>query len=490
MNQWRRSALACFAVPLFVWFSGAPAVGEEVSASFDLESHGEDVLWTLPAPMATTHAGYRMSYEVTLLEAAALWDSPFGQITVKADVTDRLPEDLRADTKVLAGPLPIVAFADTADYPEDADPPGFSADVEIGIDADGVGYFSVTNMYLGDVEYDVAPGTPPIVVTLTSVRMVGSLHVEDAIAIQPALTALGIAEGATADVEVTLSGPPANDVVVSVAWESGDEGVHVASGEALRFTPVTWDVPQVVTLSADKDADGENGEAMITLVADDVAPASISVTGVETDCDDNDVADDAELASGAAADCDANGVPDVCELDSDGDGVIDACDECPNDPTKVVPGDCGCGGAEGDDDGDGVLNCDDACPGTTAGVAITADGCPVNDCDGDGVDDAVELAESPELDCNGNGLPDACDADGDGDGVIDDCDNCPAVFNPEQDASACSDDEIQAGQSDATKGTPPELPVILCGSGILTWLLLSGILVFAIKVGPVTGWRR
>ncbi|MBP7934459.1 MAG: hypothetical protein KA354_07395 [Phycisphaerae bacterium] len=37
-----------------------------------------------------------------------------------------------------------------------------------------------------------------------------------------------------------------------------------------------------------------------------------------------------------------------------------------------------------------------------------------------------------EFDCNANGVPDECEADSDGDSVIDTCDNCPVVFNPGQ----------------------------------------------------------
>lgn len=37
-----------------------------------------------------------------------------------------------------------------------------------------------------------------------------------------------------------------------------------------------------------------------------------------------------------------------------------------------------------------------------------------------------------DRDCNDNGVGDSTEADGDGDGIIDDCDNCPATANPRQ----------------------------------------------------------
>ena len=48
------------------------------------------------------------------------------------------------------------------------------------------------------------------------------------------------------------------------------------------------------------------------------------------DCNHNGKPDDSDIALGTSADCNHNGVPDECELDADGDGVIDACDNCPD----------------------------------------------------------------------------------------------------------------------------------------------------------------
>ncbi|MCP4251425.1 MAG: right-handed parallel beta-helix repeat-containing protein [bacterium] len=48
------------------------------------------------------------------------------------------------------------------------------------------------------------------------------------------------------------------------------------------------------------------------------------------DCNTNGVPDDLDIEEGTSQDCNTNNVPDECDLDSDGDGLIDDCDGCPN----------------------------------------------------------------------------------------------------------------------------------------------------------------
>ncbi len=77
--------------------------------------------------------------------------------------------------------------------------------------------------------------------------------------------------------------------------------------------------------------------------------------------------------------------------DSDGDGVPDHLDRCPNTPKGVVVDKDGC---PLDSDGDGVPDYLDKCPNTPKGVVVDKDGCPL-DSDGDGVPDYLD--ECPDI---------------------------------------------------------------------------------------------
>ncbi len=89
--------------------------------------------------------------------------------------------------------------------------------------------------------------------------------------------------------------------------------------------------------------------------------------------------------------------------DSDGDGVGDNSDQCPNSPAGESVNAFGCALSELDSDEDGVTDDIDQCPGTPAGVNVDSAGCPI-----------------------------VVGDDADGDTVPDNDDNCPTVFNPDQ----------------------------------------------------------
>ena len=99
--------------------------------------------------------------------------------------------------------------------------------------------------------------------------------------------------------------------------------------------------------------------------------------------------------------------------DTDGDGIIDAADECPD--QKGPMSNKGC---PSDVDGDGIIDEKDACPGQKG--LMSNNGCP-SDVDGDGVMDDIDTCPNQKGPASNKGCPN----DTDGDGIIDDKDGCP-----------------------------------------------------------------
>lgn len=105
--------------------------------------------------------------------------------------------------------------------------------------------------------------------------------------------------------------------------------------------------------------------------------------------------------------------------DSDGDGVGNSTDRCPNTPPGTFVDAYGC---EADSDGDGVKDSLDKCRSTPRGTAVGADGCPL-DADGDGVNDDKDRC--PDTVRGTKVGSDGCEIDSDRDGVVDRLDQCP-----------------------------------------------------------------
>lgn len=172
---------------------------------------------------------------------------------------------------------------------------------------------------------------------------------------------------------------------------------------------------------------------------------------VSTDCNGNGTPDALDLSGGTAADCDASGVPDACELDSDADGLIDRCDNCP------LVANLNQADTDGDQIGDACDTCTDTDGDGSGNPGFPANTCPIDNCptianpgqgdsDSDGVgnacDNCVSVSNANQLDTDGDGRGDACDNcpsiananqfDTDGDLRGDVCDNCSLLFNPGQ----------------------------------------------------------
>ncbi len=123
--------------------------------------------------------------------------------------------------------------------------------------------------------------------------------------------------------------------------------------------------------------------------------------------------------------------------DTDGDGVADVRDKCPDTAKGCTVDDRGC---PKDSDGDGVCDGLDQCPDTPIGCLVDAAGCP-KDADEDGVCDGLDTCPDTPKGCVVNAT--GCPKDSDGDGVCDGVDQCP---------------ETPAGTTVDAHGCPPPPP--------------------------------
>jgi outer membrane protein OmpA-like peptidoglycan-associated protein len=131
--------------------------------------------------------------------------------------------------------------------------------------------------------------------------------------------------------------------------------------------------------------------------------------------------------------------------DSDGDGIVDEFDACP-DQTEDFDGfedDDGC--PDYDNDFDGIPDIEDTCPlgAEDYDGFVDSDGCPDPDNDLDGIldinDDCPDEAEDKDGFLDDDGCP---DIDNDGDGILDiddECPNKPETFNGFEDQDGCPD---------------------------------------------------
>ena len=202
-----------------------------------------------------------------------------------------------------------------------------------------------------------------------------------------------------------------------------------------------------VPVAEDSDGDGVSDD--VDRCPDTPQGTDVDELGCALDSDGDGVPDDEDSCPDTpqGTQVDEDGCPD-----SDGDGVSDDVDRCPDTPQGERVNEDGCS----DSDGDGVSDDEDSCPDTPQGTQVNEDGCP--DSDGDGVSDDVDQCpdtpQGTEVDELG------CALDSDGDGVSDDVDRCPDTPKgtqvnedgcPDSDGDGVPDDEDLC--PDTPKGT-------------------------------------
>ena len=154
-----------------------------------------------------------------------------------------------------------------------------------------------------------------------------------------------------------------------------------------------------------KDTDGDGVRDKDDLCPE--TPGKISLAGCP-DKDNDGIADKDDVCPDVAGKAEFKGCPDT-----DGDGIIDSEDACPNAAGKKELNGCP------DRDNDGIADKDDKCP-DVAGLK-ELDGCP--DRDGDGIADNDDACPDVKGLAQYKGCPDT-----DGDGIPDNLDKCPDVF--------------------------------------------------------------
>ena len=137
--------------------------------------------------------------------------------------------------------------------------------------------------------------------------------------------------------------------------------------------------------------------------------AGIKIKFGGTDTDGDGIFDKQDACPDVAGLPQFNGCPDT-----DGDGIQDSEDKCPNSFGTAQYGGCP------DTDGDGIIDMDDACPEVVGLPQFK--GCP--DSDGDGVQDSEDKCPQVKGEKANGGCP---WPDTDGDGVLDKDDKCPSV---------------------------------------------------------------
>jgi gliding motility-associated-like protein len=261
---------------------------------------------------------------------------------------------------------------------------------------------SVLTVNSSGVVSHVAPGTATVTYSYSYNSCAYTNTMQITVAALPVISGL---DEVAVDQQITLTGT--GTAATTSPWVSSNTSVltisssGVVTGVATGTATVTYtnnngctDTQLITVILGDSDGDG-------VLDANDNCPS---------------------VANANQADFDGDGIGDVCDTDIDGDGLPNADD--PDDNNADTDGDGIPDGADADVDGDGTVDNGTDTDGDgipdSVDVDVDGDGVPDNgtDADGDGINDANDTRDDT-ADDDGDGIPNGSDVDVDGDGVND-----------------------------------------------------------------------
>ncbi len=220
-----------------------------------------------------------------------------------------------------------------------------------------------------------------------------------------------------------------------INWPTDDTWDGMTSGEFSDLYLV-HSLGLVFNIGKSQDSDGDGVSDKRDNCPDTPEGIGVDSRGCPLDTDKDGVPDYLDQCKDLAGLQSLNGCPD-----RDGDGISDKDDKCPD--ASGLARFQGCP----DTDGDGIEDAKDKCP-NVAGLDIFQ-GCP--DSDGDGIEDAKDKCPDTE---KGIKVDDSgCPADTDGDGVIDSRDRCPTTpGDPDNNGCPVVKEEVKKRLQFATRG--------------------------------------
>lgn len=270
-----------------------------------------------------------------------------------------------------------------------------------------------------------------------------------------------IAHNSNADLDITLESPAGT--VVTISTDNG------GTANDNVFLGTVWDDD-----AGDTNAPGAATDAgyVDTVVSTPLVPEEAMAAFIGENPNGTwilRVADDNATNTGSLNSWSLT-ITTCSYADTDGDGIGNACDLCPNDPNNDADGDGDCGEV-------------DNCPTVANANQANAD----SDAYGDACDNCDNVANADQADADADGDGDACDncpsiansdqADADSDGDGDACDNCPNVSNADQ-ADADGD-----GIGDACEAAVPGATTCgVCGAGAtMTMSVIAPMVLLAVR---------